>query len=118
LVAGLVIAAVQVLLLALAVVLWRQSPGTWGSTLWAIYFTVIVIVGPIVGWWLAGCVVGRRARVLDSWPVGFVSLLVVLFGHGFEEGGLPFWAPFLTIGSLCFLFGAPWFFERGLGQPR
>jgi len=72
----------------------------------------------MAGWLIAAYLVGGRPAPWHAWPVGLISLLVVLSGHGFEDAGLPGWVPVAVMGALCFLFGTLWFAERGWDMQR
>ena len=113
LLAGGVIAAVQVVVLSAAMLVWSRTAGSWGRAHFATYLVAAVIVGPAVGWMLAARAVGGRARPLDAWPVSFVSFVVILLGPGLEYTDLPAWTPLSAIAWLSALFGTPWFFEKG-----
>jgi len=101
--AGGVHSVLQTLVLALAILAWRRSPG-WVPGQVVLYFAALVILAPVVGRVLARKLLRAKGplRLWRAWPVGLATLLVLLFGHGFEDAGLGPAAPLVTLGVLAF----------------
>jgi hypothetical protein len=110
--AGLVVAAIQAGFLFVVVLIWRRTAGSWGGGVYAGYFLALVILAPVVAWTCASHVVDAGAKAWHAWPVSLTSLVILLFGHGFEEAGLPFWAPVAAIAMFSMLVGTLVFLRR------
>lgn len=110
--AGLVVGAIQACFLLVVVFIWRRTAGSWGGGAYAGYFLALVILAPVVAWRCASRVVDAGTKAWHAWPVSLTSLVVLLFGHGFEEAGLPFWAPVAAMAMLSMLVGALTFLRR------
>jgi len=111
-VAGLVVATIQAGFLFIVVFIWRRTAGSWGGGAYAGYFLALVILAPVVGWTCASRVVDARAKAWHAWPVSLTSLVILLFGHGFEDAGLPFWAPVVAMAMFSMLVGTLAFLRR------
>jgi hypothetical protein len=111
-VAGLVVAAIQAGSLLAAGFIWRRTAGSWGGGAYAGYFLALVILAPVVAWKCASRVVDTGTKAWHAWPVSLTSLVVLLFGHGFEEAGLPFLAPVAAMAMLSMLVGTLAFLRR------
>jgi hypothetical protein len=74
----------------------------------------MVLLVPVVAWECAARFVATSARAIDAWPLSLVSLAVLLYGHGFEEAGLPLWAPVATLAVLSAMAGTLGFRARGV----
>jgi len=104
--AGLVVAAIQAGFLLIVMFIWQRSAGSWGPGAYAVYFVVLVIIAPMVGWMFASHVFDAGAKVWHAWPVILTNLVILMLGHGFEDSGLPFWTPIGAIALLSMLVAA------------
>ena len=110
--AGLVVAAIQAGSLLAAGFIWRRTAGSWGGGAYAGYFLALVILAPFVAWKCASRVVDAGTKAWHAWPVSLTSFVVLLFGHGFEEAGLPLLAPVAAMAMLSMLVGTLAFLRR------
>ena len=114
-------ALVQVLVFGLAISLWRLA-SDWTGAGWLAYFATVIVIGPMMGRLLAWNLLRLRlpCEVWKAWPASVAAILVLLFGHGFEEAGLGVTGPLFAVAVLTLLFGsasewaAP--LESGRGQ--
>ena len=111
---GVVAAAVQAAFLVFAMVLWRWTAGSWRGPAWAGYALGMVLLVPVVAWECAARFGATNARAIDAWPLSLVSLVVLFYGHGFEEAGLPLWAPVATLAVLSTMAGTLGLRARGV----
>lgn len=104
--AAAIIAIVQVGALSIAVLVWLRTKGTWHSGAFAAYFFSVSVVAPVAGWSLATALARmEQKKPWRSWPIGAVTLAVLLSGEGFDEAGIAPWAPLLILGILSFVVG-------------
>jgi hypothetical protein len=116
-VGGVVHGTLQTAALALAVLLWRRSPG-WSASQVVLYFASLVLIAPVVGRALAHRLLRIRGplQLWRAWPVGVAALLVLLVGHGFEDAGLGPAAPLISLGVLAFVAGVASFWNSAAAQ--
>ena len=96
--AALAISGFQVLFVSLAGLVWWKTKGSWGGGAFGVYFITLCVVTPIVAWNLvARWAKLRHGQWWRAWPVGVATLLVLVWGEGFDEAGAPVWAPLVAV---------------------